>query len=141
MSEWTPPPGHPVDVRAEREAIEAVLERLDHLDEAALDELPFGLIQLDETGRILSFNRTEAELAQINRRRQIGRNFFDEVAPCTRVKAFHGRFLSGVARKELNESFGFLFQFPHGARYVAITLYYSQRKASVWVIVSKASPT
>jgi photoactive yellow protein len=124
---------------AEREELESVLERLHVLDEAQLDALPFGLIRLDRTGKVLSYNRTEAELAQMNRRRPLGLNFFDDVAPCTRVKAFQGRFLAGVERGELNETFGFRFEFAHGSRYVAITLYSSRTDDSVWVIVSKAT--
>lgn len=136
-----PPDGEPIEVQpAPREQIDRVLNRVEQMNSDELDELPFGMIQLDPTGKILKFNKTEAELARLNRRRQLGKNFFEEVAPCTKVKEFHGRFLEGVARKELYETFGFVFKFAHGPRNVAITLFYAQATQSVWVLVSQALP-
>lgn len=118
---------------------EEVLLRAETLSEQELDALPVGMIQLDTAGNILKFNQREAELARIERSRQIGRSFFEHVAPCTKVKEFHGRFLEGVRRKQLFETFGFVFDFAHGRRQVAITLMYSERTDTVWVMISQAS--
>jgi photoactive yellow protein len=134
------PAGEPIAVLPPpRAQIEKVLNGVDSLNSAELDELPFGMIQLDATGKILKFNKTEADLARINQQRQLGRNFFDTVAPCTKVREFYGRFVDGLARKELYETFGFVFKFAHGPRSVAITLFYSQATQSVWVLVSQAT--
>ena len=139
MSEKSPE-GHPIAVRPPaRQEIADLLERVDAMQAAELDELPLGMIQLDPTGKILKFNKAEAELARINRRRQLGKSFFEEVAPCTKVKEFHGRFLEGVAKKELYATFGFVFKFAHGPRNVAITLFYAKATDSVWVLVSQAA--
>ncbi|NMO21706.1 PAS domain-containing protein [Pyxidicoccus fallax] len=118
-----------------------LLRQVDDLKSADLDTLPFGMIQLDRTGRILKFNQTEAKMARINRDRQIGKNFFDEVAPCTKVREFYGRFQEGLARRNLYETFGFVFKFDHGWRNVAITMMYSDKTDSVWVLVSQQSVT
>ena len=135
-----PPDGHPSSVKPARpQEIEAVLGRIDAMQAAEFDLLPLGMIQLDLAGTILEFNKAEAELARINRNRQIGRNFFEEVAPCTKVKEFHGRFVEGVAKKELYATFGFVFKFAHGPRNVAITLFYAKATDSVWVLVSEAA--
>lgn len=125
------PPGAPDDL----------LNRVDNLETKDLDTLPFGLIQLDRNGRILKFNQTEAQLARINRDRQIGRSFFDEVAPCTKVREFYGRFQEGLKARSLYETFGFVFKFDHGWRNVAITLFYSGKTDSVWVLISQTSVT
>jgi photoactive yellow protein len=114
---------------------------VDNLSAKELDALPFGMIQLDRTGRILKFNQTEAQLARINRERQLGLNFFDDVAPCTKVRDFHGRFLHGLNQRSLYETFGFVFKFDHGWRNVAITLFYSEKTDSVWVLISQTSVT
>ena len=133
------PSGHPIEVKASKpEEIEAVLKSADGLAPGALDALPFGMIQLDGQGKILRFNKTEAALARLNQERQLGKNFFEEVAPCTRVKEFYGRFTAGVAKKELYETFGFVFKFEHGWRNVAVTLMYSATTGTVWVLVSQA---
>nr|WP_225937200.1 PAS domain-containing protein [Myxococcus sp. RHSTA-1-4] len=118
-----------------------LLRQVDDLKAAELDSLPFGMIQLDRDGRILKFNQTEAKLARINRDRQIGRSFFDQVAPCTKVREFYGRFQEGLARRNLYETFGFVFKFDHGWRNVAITMMYSDKTDSVWVLVSQQSVT
>ena len=120
---------------------EELLKRVDAMGPADLDALPFGMIQLDRTGRILKFNRTEANLARINQERQVGRNFFDDVAPCTKVREFYGRFQEGLEKRSLYETFGFVFKFDHGWRNVAITMMYSDKTDSVWVLVSQTSVT
>ncbi len=130
-----PPSTPPAGISAE------FLGRVEELAGADLDALPFGLIQLDRNGRILKFNQTEAQLARINRDRQLGRSFFDDVAPCTKVREFHGRFLEGLAKRSLYETFGFVFKFDHGWRNVAITLFYSEKTDSVWVLISQTSVT
>jgi photoactive yellow protein len=118
-----------------------LLRQVDDLKVADLDTLPFGMIQLDRNGRILKFNQTEAKMARINRDRQIGKSFFDEVAPCTKVREFYGRFQEGLSRRNLYETFGFVFKFDHGWRNVAITMMYSDKTDSVWVLVSQQSVT
>ena len=122
-------------------AADDLLKRVDSLGTSDLDALPFGMIQLDRTGKILKFNRTEANLARINQERQLGRNFFDDVAPCTKVREFYGRFQEGLEKRSLYETFGFVFKFDHGWRNVAITMMYSEKTDSVWVLVSQTSVT
>ncbi len=122
-------------------AAEDLFHRVDTLATGDLDSLPFGLIQLDRNGRILKFNQTEAQLARINRDRQIGRSFFDDLAPCTKVREFYGRFQEGLKNRSLYETFGFVFKFDHGWRNVAITLFYSDKTDSVWVLISQTSVT
>jgi photoactive yellow protein len=118
-----------------------LLRQADELASADLDSLPFGMIQLDRDGRILKFNQTEARMARINRDRQLGKSFFDEVAPCTKVREFYGRFQEGLSKRNLYETFGFVFKFDHGWRNVAITMMYSDKTDSVWVLVSQTSVT
>ena len=66
--------------------------RIDALPDADLDALPFGVICVDRTGRILRYNLAESRLARLDRRQVLGRNFFRTVAPCTQTPAFEGRF-------------------------------------------------
>jgi photoactive yellow protein len=114
------------------------LSRADVLDEAELDQLPVGMIQLAPDGTVLKFNRTEATLARMDKKDAIGRSFFDEVAPCTKVQAFHGRFLEGVKNRDLHAMFDYEFKFRDGRRKdVIISMFYSQTTESVWVSVQR----
>ena len=110
--------------------------QIDDLTPAELDELPQGTIQLDAVGTIIRFNTAEANLAGLDARRVIGKNFFRDIAPCTDVAEFRGRFTEGVENKKLFEKFRYRFAFtnkPH--RDVMITLFYSARTSTVWVTV------
>jgi photoactive yellow protein len=66
------------------------------LSERELDGISYGVIQVDETGRILLFNDAEAGIAGIEKKAAIGKNFFTEVAVCTDESDFRGRFDAGV---------------------------------------------
>lgn len=112
--------------------------RMDELSVKELDQLPFGAIQLDTEGKIMQFNSYESQLSGVQRDKALGKNFFREVAPCTNVQGFFGRFREGVARKSLHEKFRYHFAFKQNPRDVTVTLFYSQPTNSVWVFVRPA---
>lgn len=115
-----------------------VLERADVLTTEELDSLPVGMIQLDRDGKVLKFNQTESELARVAREDAVGKSFFDEVAPCTKVQAFHGRFLEGVQNRKLQTVFDYTFRFRDGReKNVVISMFYSATTETVWVCVER----
>lgn len=94
------------------------------LSPAELDKLPYGLITLDGQGRVIHYNDTESRLVGLPKERVIGRSFFGEIAPCTRVREFEGRFLE-LARDPLRvrvQSFDFVFHFARGEQQVSIVI-------------------
>jgi photoactive yellow protein len=111
------------------------LRRVEKLSARELDELPFGAIQLDADGKILSFNAHEAKLTGRDPELVIGRNFFSDVAPCTNVQQFHGRFKEGMAQGRLHEAFPYRFDFKMAPRDVTVTLFYSKITGTGWVFV------
>ncbi len=113
-----------------------LLESADAMTPDELDRLPYGMIQLDATGRILKYNAVESRLASLDQQSQIGKHFFTEVAPCTKVQAFHGRFKEGVLREQLDVTFKYHFAFKQSPRDVTVRLFYSRRTRSVWVMIS-----
>lgn len=116
---------------------QSILERVDGLSNAELDQLPFGAIQLDRAGTILQFNEYEANLSNRRAPDTVGRNFFTDVAPCTNVKDFAGRFHEGIAAGELNATFDYYFAFKQQPRNVRVTLFYSAPTGTVWVFVEE----
>ena len=116
---------------------ENVLASVDGLTNSELDALPFGAIQLDSDGRILQFNEYEANLSNRRAPDTVGRNFFREVAPCTNVREFYGRFRDGLARGELHVSFDYRFEFRMAPRNVRVTLFFSAATGTVWVFVQE----
>lgn len=102
-----------------------------------LDALPFGAILLDSDGVVQAYNRAEERISGRRREDVIGRNFFAEIAPCTRVRRFFGAFEAGVDRRDLNEVFDFTFRFPGAPREVRIRMIYSGvPKPGVWIFVT-----
>ncbi len=115
-----------------------IAEKIEEMTEDELNQLPFGLIQLESTGKVLRYNQAESRLARYDRNTAIGANFFDEVAPCTKVKAFHGAFLRAVEQKDLHEVFPFTFRFKDGRELaVNVTLFYSGKTDTVWIQIDR----
>ena len=94
------------------------------LSPGELDQLPYGLICLDAQGRVVHYNDAESRLADLPKERVIGRNFFTDVAPCTRVREFEGEFYDLVRdpSRVRVRSFDFVFRFRHSEQHVTIVL-------------------
>lgn len=101
-----------------------------------LDQLPYGVIELSANGTILSYNAGESEISGRKPEKVIGRNFFTEVAPCTDVREFYGRFLDLIEHRAVNHEFEFTFSFAVPTK-VFITMLYEQHENTVWVMVNR----
>ena len=106
----------------------------DDLSSTELDSLPYGMIQLDSRGRILRYSQAETRLSGFTADECVGRDFFHQIAPCTNVQAFYGRFVDGVGAGQLDTVFNFRFAFVP-PRDVRIHMFYSKVTRSVWVKV------
>jgi photoactive yellow protein len=115
------------------------LEKIDRMSTEELDALPFGAIRLDKDGKILAYNMTESKLTGRDPKRVIGRNFFTDVAPCTNVQTFAGRFREGVAKGDMHVIFPYRFDFEMAPRDVTVTLFYSQQTSTAWVFVRESN--
>jgi photoactive yellow protein len=115
------------------------LEQIDRMSPEELDALPFGAIRLDTDGKIITYNMTESRLTGRDPKRVVGRNFFTDVAPCTNVQAFAGRFREGMVKKELHAIFPYRFDFEMAPRDVTVTLFYSKQTGGAWVFVREAN--
>ncbi len=64
----------------------------------------------------------------------IGRNFFTDVAPCTHLPHFYGRFREGLRRGRLDDSFSFVYGFDPKPMQVRITLRDAAVPDRYWII-------
>lgn len=85
-----------------------------------LDELPFGLLRLDADGEIEYVNRPETQRVGREPEDFVGRNFFEDVAPCTNVREFAGTFRAGARAGDLKTVFEFTYPFDGGEQRVII---------------------
>jgi len=105
-----------------------------------LNRLPFGYIALDAAGVVLRFNAYEERLSGLNARDVVGRHFFSDVAPCTSVQSFAGRYEQMVRDAErAAERFRYVFRFRGGERLVQIFLTYLPDRREGMIVVRELS--
>jgi photoactive yellow protein len=97
------------------------LEQAKTLTGGDLDALPFGVIAVDRTGTIFEYNAYERAMAGMGERTIIGLNFFRDVAPCTAVREFEGRYNTFLDSHDTSiEPFQFVFPFTRGPQRVSV---------------------
>ena len=84
-------------------------ELLPRIPDSIKNDLPFGMVKLDTTGKILEYNMAEGDLTGVDPKSAIGKNFFDDIAVCTKTQAFYGKFLEGVKKGFVNTVFDYTF--------------------------------
>ena len=114
--------------------IENVLKRM---SDTEIDQLPFGAIELDVTGRILRFNAVEGAITGRDPQAVIGKNFFTEVAPCTDTPTFRGEFDRGVRAGALETMFEYLFDYEMKPTKVKVHMRKGLAGDSYWVFVKR----
>lgn len=114
---------------------------LPEIDFATLDLLPYGIIVVDEGGRILFYNAREEQIARRRREDVVGKNFFKEIAPCAQVQEFYGRFEEAMRETGLVASFSFTFPFPNNPREVEISLSSFRKENSHLCLISVSDVT
>lgn len=107
---------------------------LDALAPPDLDRLRQGVIQIDGRGIVHLYNRAESVFSGRAPERVIGRNFFTDVAPCTHLPHFYGRFREGVRRGRLDHSFSFVYGFDPRPMQVRITLRQAATPDRYWIV-------
>ena len=119
---------------------QAIIDRIEAMGASELDGLPVGVITLDSKGFIKRYNKMEAELARLDQKSQIGKDFFIEVAPCTANAEFQGRFLelaSGAGAAVV--TFDYTFRFSWGHQRVHITFVRKPGRDEIDVLVARKS--
>ena len=105
-----------------------------------INVLPFGMVKMDLTGKILEYNMAEAELTGTDPAGALGKNFFQEVATCTNTPDFYGRFAEGVKKGFLNSVFNYSFthcEVPVRVRVHMITMPDSRGQKIVVLMVTR----
>ena len=102
-----------------------------------VDELVYGAVELDAAGIILSYNRAESELTGRKAQDVIGRNFFQDIAPCTDTNEFSGRFFKGVKTGKFNAIFEYVFDYGMSPVKVRIIMVKSMHKDSYWLLIKR----
>ena len=107
-----------------------------------INVLPFGMVKMDLTGKVLEYNMAEAELTGTDPAWALGKNFFQEVATCTNTPEFYGKFSEGVKKGFLNAVFNYSFthsEIPIRVRIHMITMPDSRGQKIVVLMVTRVN--
>ena len=110
---------------------------LSKMNDAQLNKLAFGAIELDATGKILKYNAVEGAITGRDPKAVIGKSFFTEVAPCTNRPEFKGVFDAGVRSKNLNTMFEYVFDHQMKPTKVKIHMKRAISGDTYWVFVKR----
>jgi photoactive yellow protein len=139
MSPIPPPPSVTARTRPQRSIAAFDPTTVDDLDDAALDELPFGVVCLARDGLILRYNLAEVRLARLDPSTVVGRNFFTDVAPCANTEEFHGRFraLAEGTTGGTSVRFAYVFDFKFGAQNVDVEIVRAPRAQRLHLLINR----
>ncbi len=109
---------------------------LDRLTDEELDAIPYGVVQVDAEGRVLSINRAESDDLGWAHERPVGLDFFTDLAPSAFVAEVFGRYVEAFSSHQLDEVFRFTFTHGMMPRSVMMRMYYSARTGTVWIFTA-----
>lgn len=118
-----------------------VAQDLPEINFATLDLLPYGIIVVDGEGKVLYYNAREEEIARRSKEDVIGKNFFTEIAPCTQVAEFAGRFRETMTEEGAVAHFNFHFPFADNPRDVEINLTSFENRGELLCLISVGDVT
>ena len=117
-----------------KDDIENVLGKM---TDTQINGLAFGAVQVDASGKILTYNAAEAGITGRNAGDVIGKNFFKDVAPCTNTPKFKGVFDAGVKNDDLNTMFEYVFDYKMNPTKVKIHMKKAINGGSFWFFVKR----
>lgn len=115
------------------------LDTLGDANRPAADAQEHGVVQVDDAGIILLYNKYESDMAGIDPNFAQGRNFFTQVAPCSNNRLFFGRFKEGVGKNALDARFKYTYTYKMRPTPVDVHMYRDAASATNWVFVRKAA--
>jgi len=113
--------------------VDNILQKEPHRAES----LPFGAILLDRNARVLKYNQAEGMISGRSAEDAIGKNFFNELAPCAKGKGFHGQFLKFFRTGEINVMFDYEFDYKMEQARVRIHLKGNPDGQTCWMFIKR----
>jgi photoactive yellow protein len=111
---------------------------LGSITRADIDPLDFGVIKIDDSGKVVLVNQYQSELGGVPVPSFEGKHYFTAIAPCTNNGLFYGTFRKGVAANNLNVAFPYTFNFKMKPTNVRIHMYRDPATRTNWVFCQRA---
>lgn len=106
--------------------------RLDAMTDEQLHRLPFGVIGLDQEGKVRFYSDTEARQSGAAPRTFGGMHFFETVAPCMNNEEVRGRIEHALSEGNLDLEIGHTGDFSDPHRFLRIRAM-SCQKGGLWL--------
>lgn len=108
--------------------------QIENLNQAELDELPFGVVLLDREGTVMFYSATEARLSGYGMT-PLGKNFF-EVGRNPRNGDLRARIMGAMEQGKVNLDFGWTGDLTDPQRDLSIRVQ-SSRQGGVWMFIDR----
>jgi photoactive yellow protein len=115
-----------------------VIEHAGSMTRIDADGHDFGVVKVDDAGKILMYNKYESEMGGYAASAVEGKNFFTDIALCTNNALFFGQFKKGVAAGTLNMLFPYMFTYKMKPTNVKVHMYRDADSKTNWVFVKKS---
>jgi photoactive yellow protein len=109
---------------------------IEGLSAEALNALPFGIVRLDQAGRVTFFGGTESNQAGFGDTGALGRSFFTDLAPCLGTEDFQRRLDRAVAAGTLDLVFEQLGDFDDAERELRVRVT-SAAGGGLWLFIQR----
>lgn len=106
-------------------------------DPSRVELLPFGAILLNQQGDVMRYNHVESGISGRSAADVVGRNFFNEVAPCAKGQVFYNHFFRAVADGQVNAMFDYQFDYKMQRTNVRIHMKSADAARGVWVFIKR----
>ena len=107
-------------------------DAIEELSADEINQLPFGVIGLDQDGRVRAYSKTEATLSGFGNRPILGKSFFTDVAPCMDNGYFKGKIDKARAAGRLDIRFSFIGDFSDRNRELTVRVQ-SAKDGGIWI--------
>ena len=106
-------------------------------DPSRVELLPFGAIMVDQQGDILRFNHVESDIMGRSASDVVGKNFFNDIAPCAKGQIFYNHFFRAVADGQVNTMFDYQFDYKTAPMNVRIHMKSADASHGIWIFIKR----
>lgn len=114
-----------------------ILGNLETASGNEMDALDFGVVGMQGNGTVTLYNAFESNLSGLEPNRVLGRNYFEQVAPCTNNYMVAQRFLD---EPEMDATILYVFSFFMKPTAVRLRLLRSAAAKSMYLLVELSRP-
>ena len=115
--------------------MEAFPANLPSMGTDELNRLNLGVIELDDSGRVVQYNRRESTFSGRSPERVMGRHFFGDIAPCTNNAIVKGAFEEAMRTGVGDTSLPYTFTYRMKVVNVNLRLYRHTGTGTNWLII------